>query len=41
MALPHGEKADVYSWALLAWSVTSGRTPFEGLGRSCFYARVV
>ena len=41
MALPHGDKADVYSWALLAWSVASGRTPFEGLGRSAFYSRVV
>ncbi|CAM9328051.1 unnamed protein product [Ectocarpus sp. 12 AP-2014] len=41
MALPHGEKADVYSWALLAWAVASGRTPFEGIGRSAFYARVV
>lgn len=41
MALPHGEKADVYSWALLAWAVASGSTPFEGIGRSAFYARVV
>lgn len=41
MALPHGDRADVYSWALLAWSVASGRTPFEGIGRSAFYSRVV
>ncbi|CAN0264506.1 unnamed protein product, partial [Ectocarpus fasciculatus] len=41
MALPHGDKADVYSWALLAWAVASGSTPFEGIGRSAFYARVV
>eukprot|EP00903_Cladosiphon_okamuranus_P020815 g19118.t2 len=41
MALPHGDKADVYSWSLLAWSVASGRTPFEGVGRSAFYSRVV
>ncbi|CAM9933696.1 unnamed protein product [Pylaiella littoralis] len=41
MALPHGDKADVYSWALLAWSVASGHPPFEGIGRSAFYARVV
>ena len=41
MGLPHGGKADVYSWALLAWSVVAVREPFEGIGRSVFYDRVV
>lgn len=41
MGLPHGGKADVYSWALLAWSVVAVREPFEGVGRSVFYDRVV
>lgn len=41
MGLPHGGKADVYSWALLAWSVVAVRPPFEGIGRSSFFERVV
>ncbi|CAN0311632.1 unnamed protein product [Ascophyllum nodosum] len=41
MGLPHGGKADVYSWSLLAWSVASSKQPFEGIGRSAFYDRVV
>ena len=41
MGLPHGGKADVYSWSLLGWSVASPKQPFEGIGRSAFYDRVV
>ena len=41
MGLPYGGKADVYSWSLLAWSVVSAKQPFEDIGRSTFYERVV
>lgn len=41
MGLAHGVKVDIYSWALLAWAVVSAREPFEAIGRSTFYERVV
>ncbi|CAM9648664.1 unnamed protein product, partial [Hapterophycus canaliculatus] len=38
---PYNTKADVYSWAVLAWEMLAVEKPYAGLTESTFVRRVV
>ena len=39
--LAYNHSADVYSFAIILWEMTSYKKPYEGLTREAFYRRVV
>jgi len=39
--LPYNHKADVYSFGIILWEMTSYKKPYEGFSREAFYRRVV
>eukprot|EP00978_Attheya_sp_CCMP212_P015916 scaffold41220_cov56-Attheya_sp.AAC.1 len=40
-SLPYNGKADVYSFTIILWEMTTYKKPFEGMNREAFYHRVV